>query len=183
MDEREASPEVVTATVEDAADDQVEGASLPLDDADRDGVPAIFESRTLAAFGYLSSAVAPWLIFVPVLSVIIPPIKKSDYMRYHGWNSLLLHVAVSALRGLLNLANLPVALSGAECADTVCSMLSLISLVLVPTAATILGVHLGYEAVMRRSAHMPVLSAWAEKAANGEERWLTAANDGDDNGG
>ncbi len=170
MDEREASPEVVTATVEDVVDDQVEGASLPQDDADRDGVPAIFESRALAAFGYLSSAVAPWLIFVPLLSVVIPPLKKSDYMRYHGWNALLLHAVISALRGLLNLASLPVTLSGAECADSVCAMLSLISLVLLPTAATILGLHLGYEAIRRRSAYMPVLSRWAEKAANGGEQ-------------
>ncbi len=170
MDEREASPEAVTTTAEDATDDQVEGASLPQDDADRDGVPAIFESRALAAFGYLSSAVAPWLIFVPALSLLIPPIHKSDYMRYHGWNALFLHAVISALRGLLNLANLPVALSGAECADSVCAMLSLVSLVLVPTAATILGVHLGYEAIKRRPAHMPVLSRWAVKAAHGREQ-------------
>jgi len=49
-------------------------------------------------------------------------------------------------------------------------MLSLVSLVLVPTAAAILGVHLGYEAIRRRSAHMPVLSRWADAAANGGEQ-------------
>ncbi len=182
MDEREASPEVVTATVEDAADDQVEGASLPQDDADRDGVPAIFESRALAAFGYLSSAVAPWLIFVPVLSVALPPLKKSDYMRYHGWNALLLHVAVSAVAMMLNLACLWLTHTGEGLSDWV-NMLTLVRLVLVPTAATILGVYLGYEAIRRRPAHMPLLSRWAEKAANGGQRPQTAANDGDDNGG
>ena len=169
MDEREASADAARAAG-DVADDSVQGAQLPQDDADRDGVPAVFESRALAAFGYLSSAVAPWLIFVPILSVVIPPLKKSDYMRYHGWNALLLHVAVSVFRGLLNLANLPVALSGAECADSVCSMLSLISLVLVPTAATILSLHLGYEAIKRRAAHMPVLTPLAVRAAHSEEQ-------------
>ncbi len=169
MDEREASPEVVTATVEDAADDQVEGASLPLDDADRDGVPAIFESRALAAFGYLSSAGAPWLIFVPLLSLLILPIRKSEYMRYHAWNSLLMHAAASAFVILLSLVGLWLTVAVPESSDAI-NMLTLVRWVLVPTAATILGVHLGYEAIRRRPAHMPLLSRWAERAAHSEEQ-------------
>lgn len=169
MDEREASAETVAATVEDATDDQVEGASLPQDDADRDGVPAVFESRALAAFGYLSSAAAPYLIFVPALSLIIPPVRKSDYMRYHGWNSLLLHAAVSLVVEILNLVCLWLTFTDAGASSWI-NMLTLVRWVLVPTAATIFGVHFAYEAVKRRPAHMPMLSRWAEKAADGREQ-------------
>ncbi|MCD6360858.1 MAG: hypothetical protein J7M38_08320 [Armatimonadetes bacterium] len=141
------------------------------------GLPAVIESRTMAALCYLSSAVSPYLIFLPVIPLVFTNMKRSAYMRYHAWNALLLSGVVGGARLLLNLAGLPVALSGAQCAESVCSMLSLVSLVLVPTAAAVYGIHLAYEAVKRRPAYIPVLSSRAHALSHTTEDMEDASAD------
>lgn len=132
------------------------------------GLPWVIESRTVAVLAYLSAPASPYLAFVPVVPLVFPNMKRSGYMRYHAWNALLLNALVAVVRGLLNLVNLPVALSGAGWADAVCSALSLASYVLVPTAAAVLAIHLAYEAYRHRAAHLPVLSDWAHRWAGDE---------------
>lgn len=135
----------------------------------------VIESRVLAGMGYLCAAAAPYLLFVPMVSLLVPRIRKSDYMRYHAWNALLLGLVVTATKAVLMVAAVPVALSGAACTDAVCNVLSMIGVVLLPTAAAIYGAQLGYEAAKRRAARIPVLSRWAESLAGPPTQQTNAA--------
>lgn len=132
------------------------------------GLPWVIESRTMVVVAYLSAPLSPYLAFVPMVSLLFPNMKRSAWMRYHAWNALLLTAVAGGLYGLLNLVTVPVALSGAAWADAVCAALSLGRYVLVPTAAAVVALHLGYEAYRRRPAHLPVLSDWAHRWAGDE---------------
>lgn len=131
----------------------------------RKGLPHVLESRACIVAAYLAAPAAPYLAFLPMLPLLFPNMRRSAYMHYHAWNALLLTGLVALARGLLNLVALPIALSGANCADALCSVLSLVNYVLLPTAAAVLAMHLAYEAYRRRPARVPVLSDWAERWA------------------
>jgi|GEM_PF-6325495 len=131
------------------------------------GLPSVIESRTVVALSYLSSAAAPWLAFVPLVPLVFPNMKRSAWMRFHAWNALLLSLAASGVvlvlfAACLWLAMVPVDSSG------VVNMLTLVRYVLLPSAAAIFAIHLAYEAIKRRPAHIPLLSDWAHALAGDE---------------
>ncbi len=131
-------------------------------------IPTIIESRTLIVCSYLSAAAAPYLIFLPAISLVVPAMKRSPWMRFHAWNSLLLHVAVTAAVELLNLTGLWFTLMPGASPDPV-NIVSLVRWVLVPTAAVLYSAQLAYDAAKRRPTHIPLISSRAHRLAKDEE--------------